>query len=637
MAYQPEQPNYDVGVYQIETTDPVDGGVGSITNSPLLNLADRTAYLYQHVTNLENGTTQPPGMATLNSPDFTGTPTTPTPPGGDSSTKIANTIWTQGLLHGVSTINCAGSANVVLTAAQAGVGVLELTGILTGNISVVVPNSTGMWVVSNQATGAFTITVKTASGTGIVVAQGLSNELWSDGINVYPNRTDFTGITLNGATVNTAPAGDQSLKIANTNFAYNLKNGVVNVPVGGAANVALTAAQYGSGILLLTGALTASIEVFVPAQGGTYVVANNTTGAFSLTMGVNGSGGKTALIPQGQSVIVYSDGTNTILAGAAASSSFNVQSFTATAGQTTFNMSYTPGNILVTQNGATVSAVNYTASNGSSITINSTVTTGDEVVIYAFASFTVANAVTWAGGAMVGALQLAGGDTGTTAPQFDNTIKLATTAFVKKSGLQMAGLGNGFGANTTLTAAQLNNWGSFGVAGVTVTMPTVASTTPGSTFTFIGGPNGGTIAGNGADLISNAIGGSAGTLKVSPGETVTVINDGSGFGWYAALGGCTTSAFINSITVNGYQKLPSGLIIQWVAADSSGTASGNLAITWPIAFPNQTLIVTGMTTAGNCIGSVVTSSKTGTSITTYSASTGAVTSGQGMYVVGLGF
>jgi hypothetical protein len=168
-------------------------------------------------------------------------------------------------------------------------------------------------------------------------------------------------------------------------------------------------------------------------------------------------------------------------------------------------------------------------------------------------------------------------------------------------------------------------------------MPTVASTTPGSTFTFIGGPNGGTIAGNGADLISNAIGGSAGTLKVSPGETVTVINDGSGFGWYAALGGCTTSAFINSITVNGYQKLPSGLIIQWVAADSSGTASGNLAITWPIAFPNQTLIVTGMTTAGNCIGSVVTSSKTGTSITTYSASTGAVTSGQGMYVVGLGF
>ena len=54
-----------------------------------------------------------------------------------------------------------------------------------------------------------------------------------------------------------------------------------------------------------------------------------------------------------------------------------------------------------------------------------------------------------------------------------------------------------------------------------------------------------------------------------------------------------TTAFANpasSIGTSGYQKLPSGLIIQW---GSSGSISsvGSLAITLPIAFPNAALSV----------------------------------------------
>lgn len=219
MAYQPEQPNYDTGVYQIETTDPVDGGVGSITNSPLLNLANRTTYLYQHVNNLENGTTIPPGIATLNSPAFTGTPTAPTAPAGDNSTKLANTAWTQGLVNGFSTINCAGNSNVVLTAAQAGVGVLELTGALTGSISVIVPASSGRWVVSNRTTGAYQVTVKTAAGTGIAVTQGANTILWSDTVNVYDAKTDFPNAALTGTPTAPTPAQfDNSTKVSTTAF-----------------------------------------------------------------------------------------------------------------------------------------------------------------------------------------------------------------------------------------------------------------------------------------------------------------------------------------------------------------------------------------------------------------------------------
>jgi len=45
MANQPETNTYPVGVYQWETTDPVEGGVGGIDNKPILELANRTNWL----------------------------------------------------------------------------------------------------------------------------------------------------------------------------------------------------------------------------------------------------------------------------------------------------------------------------------------------------------------------------------------------------------------------------------------------------------------------------------------------------------------------------------------------------------------------------------------------------------------
>lgn len=43
--------------------------------------------------------------------------------------------------------------------------------------------------------------------------------------------------------------------------------------------------------------------------------------------------------------------------------------------------------------------------------------------------------------------------------------------------------------------------------------------------------------------------------------------------------------------VSGYQKLPSGMIMQWGYAGSIGTASNNLSITFPIAFPTACVSV----------------------------------------------
>jgi hypothetical protein len=49
MAYQPESGTYPTGVYQWETTDQVLAGVGGIANKPLLDLANRTAWLKANI------------------------------------------------------------------------------------------------------------------------------------------------------------------------------------------------------------------------------------------------------------------------------------------------------------------------------------------------------------------------------------------------------------------------------------------------------------------------------------------------------------------------------------------------------------------------------------------------------------
>lgn len=75
-----------------------------------------------------------------------------------------------------------------LTAAEAARSVLILTGALVGNVQIIVPNQVRRWLIINNTSGAFSTTVKTAAGTGVIVPQGGFNgpvEVWSDATNVY--------------------------------------------------------------------------------------------------------------------------------------------------------------------------------------------------------------------------------------------------------------------------------------------------------------------------------------------------------------------------------------------------------------------------------------------------------------------
>lgn len=343
MANQPETPVYDAGVYQLEVTDPVQGGVGGVSNAPLLSLAKRTAYLKAHVDALE---TTAGTFATTNSPALTGTPTTPTPALGDATQKIPSTDWVQKSIGGILNKSVAGASNVSLTTVEAGNGIFLFTGVITANIAVIVPAASKYWVVANRTTGNFSVTVKTAAGTGVV-------------------------------------------------------------------------------------------------------------------------------IPQGLAVVVYCDGTNVFLASSAGQASFTPYLFSPAAGTTSLTITngYTPGCVMVEKNGALLRTSDYTATNGATIVIPATVT-NDQFTVYAFSSFSIANAVQKSGDVMAGPLALFAGST---APNQAAGTRGTAVATMNSFASEFASIlaGNGY---QKLPSGLILQWGQSlsngsGVAVVTFPIP----------------------------------------------------------------------------------------------------------------------------------------------------------------------
>jgi hypothetical protein len=114
--------------------------------------------------------------------------------------------------------------------------------------------------------------------------------------------------------------------ILNTNFSLidSWNGGALNLSVAGNSNVVLTGSNGASDqtrnqYLNFTGALTGNIDVlFAAGRCESAIVHNGTSGAYTLSAGVdNGSGspaGTVYAIPQGETAIVYSDGTDVVLA-----------------------------------------------------------------------------------------------------------------------------------------------------------------------------------------------------------------------------------------------------------------------------------------------------------------------------------
>lgn len=86
------------------------------------------------------------------------------------------------------------TADVTLSAAQARCDIINATGALTANRNIIVPDGPQQWCVTNNTSGAYTLTIKTAAGTGIAVTQGKAADLLSDGTNVVLSNNDAAAI-----------------------------------------------------------------------------------------------------------------------------------------------------------------------------------------------------------------------------------------------------------------------------------------------------------------------------------------------------------------------------------------------------------------------------------------------------------
>jgi hypothetical protein len=111
---------------------------------------------------------------------------------------------------------------LTLSSTQAANTIQSYSGTLTSNEIVIVPSTVQLYTFTNNTTGAYTFTVKTAVGGGatVAVAQGTSLVLICDGTNVY-NAASGSSSTITSLTL-----GNGSLSVPSLKFSGDLNSGM---------------------------------------------------------------------------------------------------------------------------------------------------------------------------------------------------------------------------------------------------------------------------------------------------------------------------------------------------------------------------------------------------------------------------
>lgn len=240
--------NYTVGVADRAKTFIWNGGAGLLTMATAGTLGDNWFFQLRN-----EGTgalvVDPPGSQTIN-----GLSTLTFQP-GDSAIIFTDghNFYTIGygqspvFAFDYTSINVAGSGNYVLSGSELNRIAYNFTGVLTGNRTIVVPQTVQQYWVANNTTGPYTLTVKTAIASGYTVNQGSRVILYCDGTNVLAADTGGVAIPISVADGGTG--------------ATTAGNALINL--GGTA----------TGIGVFTAASQPAAQVAIgldPIEGGTY-------------------------------------------------------------------------------------------------------------------------------------------------------------------------------------------------------------------------------------------------------------------------------------------------------------------------------------------------------------------------------
>jgi trimeric autotransporter adhesin len=195
--------------------------------------------------------------------------------------------------------------------------VLKLTGTITTNVDVIVPDSVEKtYVVENATSGAFTVTVKTTSGTG--VTWGTTDKgkklIYSDGTNI------LEGISSTG---NLEVSGNLDVDGGTIKLDGNYPVGTSNVALGDTA-LDDGSLSGGENTAIGSSALTANTSGGANTALGKEALKNNTTGAYNVAVGANAldantTGGSNVALGSSSLIVNTTGGSNTSVGNASLS------------------------------------------------------------------------------------------------------------------------------------------------------------------------------------------------------------------------------------------------------------------------------------------------------------------------------
>jgi hypothetical protein len=223
---------------------------------------------------------------------------------------VAAANWVALDACGIGAVMGLTNANVTLTPAQYGKPIITLAGTLTGNVQMIFPVNQPLCTVINNTIGAFTVTCKTAAGTGSPVAQGSFQVIYGDGTNIAPvGYATQVGLQQNGYCIATAGGTSDAITGTYTPTISLLTNGMTlyfraayanatTTPTFKADGMAIKTVVKGNNLPLAVGDIAGAghwIELQYDLTLGVWVLLNPATGVLAL------GSGQTWQIPAGRS------------------------------------------------------------------------------------------------------------------------------------------------------------------------------------------------------------------------------------------------------------------------------------------------------------------------------------------------
>jgi hypothetical protein len=284
----------------------------------------------------------------------------------------------------IGTITSGGAVELVLLANGTVAGTWDVHGFLPENVTWGTNAlNLGSTVITNGTWNGGTIT-PAYGGTGLTTFTAANNALYSTSSSALaagtlPVLAGGTGVTTSTGSGNVVLSTSPTLvtPALGTPSSGNLAN-CTGYP-GGSISGTVAIANGGTGQTTASAAFNALSPV---TTTGDLIIGNGTNSSTRLAIGTNGkvlsSNGTTA----SWTTPDYGGGTVT------------TTDFTATAGQTVFTVSYTVGSTEVYQNGVKLGIADFTATNGTSITLATGATVGDLVEVVTFSVLNLYSTIT---------------------------------------------------------------------------------------------------------------------------------------------------------------------------------------------------------------------------------------------------